>query len=43
MCTNDQLKAAYALNLCTVSIGQIVDYNDIGILMQEYDNILNNF
>ena len=42
MCTNDQLKAAYALNLCTVSIGQIVDYNDIGILMQEYDNILNN-
>ena len=42
MCTNDQLKAAYALNLCTVSIAQIVDYNDIGILMQEYDNILNN-
>ena len=30
------------MNLCTVSIGQIVDYNDIGILMQEYDNILNN-
>ena len=42
MCTNDQLKAAYALNLGTVSIAQIVDYNDIGILMQEYDNILNN-
>lgn len=42
MCTNDQLKAAYALNLCTVSIAQIVDYNDIGVLMQEYDNILNN-
>ena len=42
MCTNDQLKAAYALNLCTVSIAQIVDYNDIGILMQEYDNILKN-
>lgn len=42
MCTNDQLKAAYALNLCTISIAQIVDYNDIGVLMQEYDNILNN-
>lgn len=29
MCTNDQLKAAYALNLCTVSIAQIVDYNNL--------------
>lgn len=38
----DKLKAAYALNLCTVSISQIVDYNDINILEQEYDAILNN-
>lgn len=38
----DKLKAAYALNMCTVSISQIVDYNDINILEQEYDAILNN-
>jgi hypothetical protein len=40
----DQQKreAAYALNLCTVSVSQIVDYNDIYILEQEYDAILNN-
>ena len=24
----EQLKAAYALNMCTVSVSQIVDYND---------------
>lgn len=35
-------KAAYALNLCTVSVSQIIDYNDLGIMEQEYDNILNN-
>lgn len=35
-------KAAYALNLCTVSISQIVDYDDINILEQEYEGILNN-
>ncbi|GHV63466.1 hypothetical protein AGMMS49587_13580 [Spirochaetia bacterium] len=35
-------KVAYALNLCTVSVSQIVDYNDIYILEQEYDAILNN-
>lgn len=40
--TEEQLKAAYALNLCKVSISQIVDYNDINILEQEYENILNN-
>lgn len=34
--------AAYALNLCTVSVSQIVEYNDIGILEQEYEAILNN-
>ena len=40
--TVDQLKAAYALNMCTVSVSQIVDYNDSYILEQEYDAILNN-
>ena len=39
---NEQLKAAYALNMCTVSLSQIVDYNDINVLKQEYDAILNN-
>ena len=39
---DDKLKAAYALNLCTVSVSQIVDYNDINILEQEYEAILNN-
>lgn len=34
--------AAYALNLCMVSISQIVDYEDLTILEQEYDGILNN-
>lgn len=29
---NDKMKAAYALNLCSVSISQIIDYNDINIL-----------
>lgn len=40
--TLEQLKAAYALNMCTVSVSQIVDYNDKYILDQEYDAILNN-
>lgn len=35
-------KAALALNLCTVSVSQIIDYEDINILRQEYDAILNN-
>jgi hypothetical protein len=35
-------KAAYALNLCMVSLSQIIDYNDKYILEQEYDAILNN-
>lgn len=38
----DKLRAAYALNMCTVSISQIVDYKDLNILEQEYDAILNN-
>ena len=39
---NMKLKAAYALNLWTVSVSQIVDYNDVNIMKQEYDNIMNN-
>lgn len=38
----EKKQAAYALNLCMVSISQIIDYNDINILEQEYDSILNN-
>lgn len=38
----EKIRAAYALNLCTVSISQIIDYNDVNILEQEYDIILNN-
>ncbi len=40
--TEEQLKAAYALNLCTVSVSQIIDYNDVNIMEQEYEAILNN-
>ena len=41
--TNEEKrKAAYALNLCMISVSQIIDYNDIYILEQEYDSILNN-
>lgn len=36
------LRAVYALNMCTVSVSQIIDYNDVYILEQEYDAILNN-
>lgn len=36
------LQAVYALNLCMVSLSQIVDYADINVLKQEYDSILNN-
>ena len=38
----EKVKAAYALNMCSVSVSQIVDYNDVYILEQEYDAILNN-
>lgn len=37
-----QKRVAYALNMCTISVSQIIDYNDIHILEQEYDAILNN-
>lgn len=35
-------KAAYALNMCTVSVSQIIDYSDLNVLEQEYEAILNN-
>jgi len=38
----DQVTAAYALNLWTVSISQIIDYNDVNVLEQEYNTIMNN-
>lgn len=38
----EKRKAAYALNLCTVSVSQIVDYHDLAFLEHEYDAILNN-
>ena len=38
----EKIKAAYALNLCTVSISQIVDYADINVVIQEYNTILND-
>ena len=34
--------AAYVLNLCTVSVTQIIDYKDLNIMEQEYEMILNN-
>ena len=37
----DKIKAAYALNMCTVSVSQIIDYSDLNILEQEYEAILN--
>lgn len=42
MSEDEKIKAACALNLCTVSVSQIIDYNDLIILEQEYDYILNN-
>ena len=35
-------KAAYALNLCTVSVSQFIDYNDVNFMEREYEAILNN-
>ncbi len=42
MTDEQKLRAAYALNLWTVSISQIIDYNDVYVLEQEYDTIMNN-
>ena len=39
---DSKIKTAFALNLCTVSVSQIIDYKDVVILEQEYDAILNN-
>lgn len=33
---------AYALNICMVSVSQIIEYNDLRIMEQEYEGILNN-
>lgn len=38
----EKMRAAHALNICTVSVSQIIDYNDLNILEYEYDTILNN-
>ena len=38
----DPKQAAYGLNVCTVSASQIIDFNDIYVLNQEYKYILNN-
>lgn len=38
----EKRRVAYALNLCTVSVSQIIDYDDENILEQEYETILNN-
>lgn len=37
-----KLKAACALNMCMVSLSQIVDYQNLEVLKMEYDSILNN-
>lgn len=38
----EKRRVAYALNLCSVSVSQIIDYDDENILEQEYETILNN-
>ena len=40
--SDQKVRTAYALNLCTVSVSQIIDYDDLVILEQEYETILNN-
>ena len=43
MMTEDEKKrAAYALNLWTVSVSRIIQYDDINVLEQEYNMIMNN-
>ena len=39
---DEKRKAALALNMCMVSVSQIIDYADVNVLKQEYDSILNN-
>lgn len=38
----EKIRAAYALNMCMVSVSQIIDYDDMNVLDQEYEGILNN-
>lgn len=38
----EKVRAAYALNMCMISVSQIIDYDDLNILEQEYEGILNN-
>ena len=42
MTFKEKLRAAYALNLCTVSISRILNNRDQYVMDQEYDAILNN-
>jgi hypothetical protein len=37
-----QLQVIQTLNYITVSLSRIINYNDQGVLQQEYDNVLNN-
>jgi hypothetical protein len=39
---DEKVKVAYALNLCAVSLSQIIDSKDIFVLKQEREAILNN-
>lgn len=39
---DEKAKVAYALNLCAVSISQIIDSKDLVVLKQERESILNN-
>lgn len=39
---DEKINAAYALNLCTISVSQILDYEDLNVMEQEYEAILNN-
>lgn len=38
----EKIKAVYALNIITVSVAQIVKYNDLNFMELEYETILNN-
>ena len=38
----EKMTAAYVLNICNVSVSQIIEYNDLYVLEQEYEAILNN-
>lgn len=37
-----KVRIAYALNMCAVSVSQIIDYDDLYVMEQEYDAVLNN-